>query len=85
MNTPNLWIICPHCNTQLDFNPIACGTAIHGYLINEKYKQVDPHASREVCEKYIHANAIAGCGKRILITKSENTLQWIVKPVDYET
>ncbi len=83
--TEGVWAYCPHCNKELDFDPIECGTAIHGYLEKENYKQIDPHASRAVCEKYIRENAVAGCGKRILIIKSKETGKFIVKPVDYES
>jgi hypothetical protein len=84
MNPSKMWLTCPHCTWPMDLDPIACGTFIHGFIITEGHKQIDPHASKETCEKYIQEGKVEGCGKRILIIKSHNSDELIVKPVDYE-
>jgi len=55
---------CPHCKMEIIIyrNEMNCRIFRHGVLkINGE--QMNPHASKEECEKLINENRIYGCGK----------------------
>ncbi len=70
--TSNLYIFqCPTCKEyiQVERYGVACSIFRHLYHsteINGKIEllsQVDPHASREVCEQLLRDKRAVGCGK----------------------
>ncbi len=55
---------CPHCNLmcQVHKTDIRCTIFRHAvYKKNSRF--VDPHASKEQCEKWIINDLVYGCGK----------------------
>jgi hypothetical protein len=73
-------ITCPHCNNYIIIEKLNCGIFRHGtYKINNK--QVEPHASKEICENLIKEDLIYGCGKPFQIIKINNTFE--IKICDY--
>ena len=59
-----IYISCPHCINLLEVNisEINCAIFRHGIYKNTM-KQIDPHASKEVCDDLVKKNEIYGCGK----------------------
>jgi len=58
-------VTCPHCNLLIfifekDYN---CKIFRHGVYKNNISKQIDPHLSKEECEKLKKTDKIFGCGK----------------------
>jgi hypothetical protein len=56
---------CPHCEEEILIQELNCCIFRHGVLKNGT--QIDPHASKELCEHYINNNLIYGCGKPFII------------------
>ena len=55
-------LTCPHCKDFIIIRKINCGIFRHGVLIKNG-KQIDPHASKDMCDYYVRENKIYGCGK----------------------
>jgi hypothetical protein len=62
---------CPHCKEYIVIEKINCAIFRHGVL-KKNGKQIDPHASKEICEHYIKNDMIYGCGKPFRIIIKEN-------------
>jgi len=64
-----LLFLCPHCNEQIIvlFHEVNCKIFRHG-IMKSNYEQINPHASKEICDKLIERNEIYGCGKPFRIT-----------------
>jgi hypothetical protein len=67
-------VVCPHCNQLIIIEKINCAIFRHG-IFKESGNQIDPHASKDLCEYYIKTNIIYGCGKPFRIILSNNQLQ----------
>ena len=72
MNT-DIIVKCPHCNEEILIQELNCCIFRHGVLKNGT--QIDPHASRELCEHYLTHNLIYGCGKPFKILENNNELE----------
>ena len=61
-------VICPHCNEFVVIEQLNCCIFRHAIMRNTN-TQIDPHASKIVCEELKKGNLIFGCGKpfRIII------------------
>ena len=69
----NTIVTCPHCEEYIEIIQINCAIFRHGIFKNTG-QQIDPHASKQLCEKYIQTNAIYGCGKPFKVNIRENIL-----------
>ena len=71
---------CPHCNHPLQVfkQEINCGIFRHGIYNNGT--QLDPHASKEICDNFANSKENYGCGKpfRIFFDKELK-----IEPCDY--
>ena len=56
------YINCPHCNDIIIIEKLNCRIFRHG-IYKDSNKQINPHASKNVCEQLIKNNEIYGCGK----------------------
>lgn len=81
MDNKHIIIICPHCNDFILIEELNCCIFRHAVLIKTN-KQIDPHASKELCEYYIKKNKIYGCGKPYKIIMEDNVYKAII--CDYE-
>jgi hypothetical protein len=61
-------IICPHCNISIIVEEVRCGIFRCG-IYKDTFKQVDPHLSKEECDKL--GDTIYGCGKPFQIKNNE--------------
>ena len=73
-------ITCPHCNNYIIIEKLNCGIFRHGTYKNDN-KQIDPHASKELCESLIKEDLIYGCGKPFQIIKINDIFE--IKICDY--
>jgi hypothetical protein len=55
-------VICPHCKDYVLIDKINCAIFRHG-IFKKNGKQINPHTSKDLCDKYIKNNLIYGCGK----------------------
>lgn len=70
-------ITCPHCLDYIIVKKINCGVFRHGMFIKTN-KQINPHASKKSCDKYIKNKEIYGCGKPYHIVKEGDVVKAIV-------
>jgi len=75
MNEPveintDIVVECPHCNAPVLVEKLNCRIFRHGTLVASG-KQIDPHASKELCDYFVEKNKIYGCGKPFQIVKNE--------------
>ncbi len=70
-------IQCPHCKEFIIIEQINCAIFRHGYLKNNQ-KQIDPHATKELCDYYVRENLIYGCGKPFKLILNNNKLESII-------
>ena len=73
---------CLHCNEPFvifkkDFN---CKILRHGVL-RDSSTPMNPHASKEECDKLVKEEKIYGCGKPLRIVKKDGS--YIVEICDY--
>lgn len=74
----DLIILCPHCNEPILIEKLNCCIFRHGILIASG-RQIDPHATKELCDFYIEKKKIFGCGKPFKIVKNiDNELVAVV-------
>jgi|LauGreDrversion4_2_1035121.scaffolds.fasta_scaffold08208_8 hypothetical protein len=66
----DLVIYCPHCEDPIVIEKLNCRIFRHGTLVASG-KQIDPHASKELCDYFVEKNKIYGCGKPFQIVKNE--------------
>ena len=69
---------CPHCNEYIltykkDIN---CKIYRHGVYKNNN-KQIDPHSSKEICDKLFKEGKIYGCGKPFKLIKKNDLYEAI--------
>ena len=57
-----LLIKCPHCDRMIEILEINCAIFRCGIYKNN-YSQVNPHATKEQCDKLAQDGLIYGCGK----------------------
>lgn len=55
-------VSCPHCNEQIEILSINCGIFRHA-IFKDNQKQIDPHASKELCDSVVKGNLVYGCAK----------------------
>ena len=70
---------CPHCNGEVIIEELACRIFRHG-IFKIDGKQIDPHAKKEDCDKYIEKDLIFGCGKPFKVIEKDNK----EKEINYE-
>ena len=70
-------LICPNCNVYVIIKKINCAIFRHGYFKNNN-NQIDPHASKELCDYYIRENLIYGCGKPFKLIINDNKLESVI-------
>lgn len=73
-------IICPHCNNYIIIKELNCGIFRHGIYKNNG-NQINPHASKEICDELVKNNLIYGCGKPFQIIEINDTFE--LKICDY--
>lgn len=67
-----IFVTCPHCNAMIEVLQINCGIFRHG-VYKSSNRQINPHETKEVCDKLFVNELIYGCGKpfRLLMENNE--------------
>ncbi len=65
-----LIVICPHCNDDIIIEEINCSIFRHA-VIKTTLMQINPHSSKEICDKLLENNSIFGCGIPFKIIKND--------------
>ena len=78
----NFIVECPHCKEAIEVIEIACGIFRHG-AYKETGEQIDPHMSKEGCDRLVLEGLIYGCGRPFRIGISQDTSDIIVEICDY--
>ena len=73
---------CPYCENfvliyKKDFN---CKIFRHAYY-KSNHQQINPHSSKEICEKLLKEDKIYGCSKPFKLI--ENNLSYKLEKCDY--
>ena len=78
-----LVLYCPTCKitVAIKVNEINCAIFRHGVLKSNN-KQIDPHATKEICDDLIINNKIYGCGKPFTLKKNKHN-SWIAVKCGY--
>jgi len=71
MSATELIVECPHCKSSIIIEKLNCHIFRHG-IMKDVGKQIDPHASKEICDELITKNLIFGCGKPFKVVKKED-------------
>ena len=68
-----LYFECPHCNNTIIVctSEINCGIFRHA-VFKSNLQQINPHESKEVCDKYVVEDLVYGCAKPFKITKQND-------------
>jgi phage terminase large subunit GpA-like protein len=62
---------CPHCDEYIYIEKLNCSIFRHG-VMKKNNKQIDPHSSKEICDKLFKDGKIYGCGKPFKIENVNN-------------
>ena len=71
INIEAFYIECPHCDGYVRIEELNCCIFRHGIYKNTN-EQIDPHASKEICDALVKNGEIYGCGKPFIIKKINN-------------
>jgi len=74
-------VICPHCSVPVLIEKLNCCIFRHG-ILKTNGQQIDPHASKELCDYYVIKDMIMGCGKPFQIIRN-STGEFVAVVCDY--
>ena len=57
-----LIVTCPYCDGEIQIIELNCKIFRHA-IFKDSGKQLDPHASKEICDSVIKENLVYGCAK----------------------
>jgi hypothetical protein len=64
----NIVVQCPYCGDFIFIDQLNCQIFRHGVFISNG-EQINPHASKEVCDSFIQRKLIHGCSKPFKLVK----------------
>lgn len=67
-------VTCPHCNGNVIIEQINCAIFRHGVFKNNG-EQINPHLSKNECDRLVESNLIYGCGKPFRVLFKNNILE----------
>jgi len=73
---------CPHCKEYIIISKINCGIFRHG-TYKKNYTQIDPHATKDICELFVNQDLIYGCGKPFQIVFKQEEDKYKIEICDY--
>ncbi len=74
------YVTCPHCDCFVEIVAVNCAIFRHGVYKATK-EQVNPHASKEVCDALVASGQIEGCGRPFRIFQEDGC--WKAVACDY--
>lgn len=74
---------CPHCNCLFEVLPKEINCKIFRHAVHKKTgKPINPHASKEECEKLVDKKLVRGCAGPFELKQNENG--WIAVKCEYK-
>mgnify|MGYP000002831721 CR=1 FL=1 len=70
-------VICPHCDNLIEILQLNCQIFRHG-VYKKDYKQMNPHAPKNVCDNVVEKGLIYGCGKPFRVIKKEHASEAVI-------
>ena len=82
MSQSYIVVTCPHCDGSIQIynSEVNCAIFRHAVL-KENMCQIDPHATKEVCERLIKQKKVFGCGRPFKLVFHDEV--WTAIPCDY--
>ena len=73
---------CPSCDEYIivNTNEVNCKIFRHG-VFKKSHTQIDPHASKDDCDKYLEHDIMYGCGKPFCLKFEDD--KWYVDNCEY--
>ena len=72
---------CPHCNIKIEILELNCRIFRCG-VYKHNLENINPHLSKEECDKLVEENLIYGCSKPFIIIGESNNI-YISEKCDY--
>ena len=66
-----MFFCCPHCDIMIEVIELNCCIFRCG-IYKSNGKQIDPHLSKDNCDKLVLNKEIYGCGKPFKVVKKED-------------
>jgi hypothetical protein len=63
-------VVCPHCNGSVLIIELNCCILRHA-VYKDSGKQLNPHASKELCDQVIKEGLVYGCAKPFKIINNQ--------------
>ena len=67
----NIYVICPQCGDLVEIISIGCAIFRHG-VYKHNQQQLNPHATKDVCDDAFKRELIYGCGKPFRLLHNNN-------------
>jgi len=79
----DMFVSCPHCGGPVVVNEKDINCKIFRHAVHKNtLKPINPHASKEVCDRLVHANLVYGCCKPFELVRKNN--KWEAVMCDYK-
>lgn len=79
---PPLFLECPHCRGTIIVEKLNCRIFRHG-VMRTTGRQINPHATKEECERLVDAGLVFGCAKPFKVEWNDEALQYEAKECEY--
>jgi len=73
----SFFVVCPHCQQSVEIVEINCAIFRHA-VFKESGQQLNPHASKEECDRLFEQGTIYGCGKPFQVISKENAYEAVI-------
>ena len=67
----NTIVFCPHCRDPILIEKMNCGIFRHASYISN-HQPIDPHLSKEACDRLVLNKEVYGCAKPFKIEKRDD-------------
>lgn len=67
----SFFVTCPHCQCSVEILEINCAIFRHA-VFKHNNQQLNPHASKQECDRLAEQGAIYGCGKPFRVVSKGN-------------
>lgn len=82
MSCNDILVICPHCKENVLIEQLNCQIFRHG-VMKTTGEQIDPHASKDICDNLFTNHLIYGCGKPFKVTLHPDSNTYVAEVCDY--
>ncbi len=73
-NDIEILLPCPHCGYLFITTKLTICCAIYRHaVLKTTMQQINPHATKEECDRLVEENAVFGCAKPFRVIKKDNS------------